>query len=89
MFRRKNMTCHGVPSPIECGVKSTTNHNLSRIESVADFIIFSEEDTVCHAGYKKTTTAEVFRFIFQRGNLAISPKEIPPPSKVIAETSDK
>ncbi len=84
MFRRKNMNCHGVPSPIECGVKSTTNHNLSRIESVADFIFFSEEDTVCHAGYKKPPTAEVFRIIFQRGNLAISrnvaisPKEIPP-----------
>ena len=83
MFRRKNMNCHGVPSSIECGVKSTINHNLSRIESVADFIFFSEEDTVCHAGFKNprprkfsdlSSNVEVLRF--QR-SFAISPKEIP------------
>lgn len=80
MFRRKNMNCHGVPSSIECGVKSTINHNLSRIESVADFIFFSEEDTVCHAGFKNLRSRK-FSDIF--------PKKFPPPSKVIAETSDK
>ncbi|WP_455720679.1 hypothetical protein [Agathobacter sp.] len=80
MFRRKNMNCHGVPLSIECGDKTVAKHNLSRIRSVADFIFFSEEDTVCHAGYKNLHSRKFSDF--KERNFAC-------PSKVIAETSDK